>query len=259
MADDNIHDLFTKSDDAGLGSIDTASVIRRSKRRRLPAQLATGGALALALGGFGVFGVQTIVNAPQFGATDGEALMFDGELQYSTEEGAGDGAIRDEVEAEGRTISPLYDALALCGGPLPAVAPAPSGLEITVDFPDAATGTDMVVGTAELTNTGSEPVVGYTAMSPHVLLSQDGVVTWHSNGGTRAAAIHVDLAPGESLTYAAFFTPVTCAPTDDATGVFRKNLPAAPAGAYQVSAAIDLLDGDTVELVTGPSSSVTLR
>jgi len=262
MADDNIHDLFRKSDDAGLGTIDTASVIRRSKRRRLPAQLATGGALALALGGFGVFGVQAIVNAPQYGSTAGEAVTFDSELQYSAEDGAENGALRDETDAAGRTIAPFYDGLTLCGGPLPEVSPAPSGLEITVDFPDAATGSEMIVGTAELTNTGSEAVVGYTAMSPHVLLSQDGVVTWHSNGGMRAAAIYVDLAPGESLTYAAFFTPVTCAPMDDATGVFRKNLPPAPAGEYEVSAAIELapvLGDGAAELVGGPTTTITLR
>ena len=249
MADDNIHELFRRSDDAGLGSIDTASVIRRSKRRRLPAQLATGGALVLALGGFGVFGVQALVNSQaQYATTAGGMERSDGDL-YTSE---------DLAEGESGVTPQSATDLNLCGAPLTLPDASPSGLELTVSFPDAAVGTEWVEGIVTLTNNGSTAVTGTTAASPQITLSQNGVVTWHSNGAMIAMAVEVDLAPGESFDYVASFTPVTCGPEDDAADGFRENLPASPAGAYQVSAAIDLLTPDAVELVGGPAQTITL-
>ena len=251
MPADNIHDLFSRSDEPALGTIDTTAVIRRSRRRRLPARLATGGALVLALGGVGVLGVQALLVSPQADtvalietASEEDGLMF-------TDEDAG--VTRDHLGGHGATT------LNLCAAPVADVEPAASGLELTVDFPDATAGSDLVEGIVTLTNTGDTSVTGTTAASPQITLAQNGIVTWHSNGAMIALAAEIDLAPGESFDYAASFTPVVCGPADDAAEGFRVNLPAAPAGAYEVSAAIDVLDGDTVELVTGPSSTVTLR
>ena len=85
--------------------------------------------------------------------------------------------------------------------------------------------------------------------------------------------MRVDLAPGESMTYAATFDPVICTTEDeavagesgaeesDADGL-RENLPAAGVGTYRVSAAIDFIpdDGSTGSvLVTGPAAPAVLQ
>jgi hypothetical protein len=91
------------------------------------------------------------------------------------------------------------------------------------------------------------------------------VVLWHSNGPAPAMAALVDLAPGASLTYRAWFEPVRCAVEDDRGGAFRTDLPPVSPGVYEVSAALDLTrqtpDGalPSTELVTGPTAEVTLR
>ncbi|MGV8884148.1 MAG: hypothetical protein ACOH1T_00985 [Microbacteriaceae bacterium] len=251
MADNNIHTLFTKSDDAGLGSIDTASVIRRSKARRRPAQLVTGGALVLALGGFGVFGVQallnsqpTVVSASDSGVRSGDGLTFTAEEQKAA----------DHAEPTAATLN-------LCATPVAEVAPSDTGLQLTVDFPAvaAASSGSPISGTVTLTNDGTQRITGTTAAVPSITLARNGVVTWHSNGPMIMMAVMVDLAPGESMEFAASVTPVVCGASDDTAAGFADTLPTAPPGVYEVSAAIDVLSGDTAELVTGPSSTLTLN
>jgi hypothetical protein len=102
-------------------------------------------------------------------------------------------------------------------------------------------------------------VTGYTAASPAITLAQNGVVIWHSNGPMIEMAREVTLAPGESLDYAAAFSPVICGVEDDLGESFRDGLPEAPAGDYQVSAAIDLMGDFNADLITGPSQTITLR
>ena len=68
----------------------------------------------------------------------------------------------------------------------------------------------------------------------------------------------VDLAPGESMEYAASFVPVVCAVEDDLAESFRDDLPPAPAGSYDVSALIDLSTDGNAELISGPSSTITV-
>jgi hypothetical protein len=157
------------------------------------------------------------------------------------------------------------DRINLCGGPLAEVAPNPDGLVLSTAFPESsATGTGAIDGTVTLTNTGTQTVKGTTAASPAITVSQDGVVLWHSNGPMIMLAVVVDLAPGQSMNYRASFTPVRCGVGDDLADGFPDNLPALPAGGYQVSAAIDLsregVNGSAInELVTGPVQTVTLR
>lgn len=62
-------------------------------------------------------------------------------------------------------------------------------------------------------------VFGSSPASPSMTLSQHGVVLWHSNGPAPALAALVDLAPGASLTYQAWFEPVRCTGEDDARAV----------------------------------------
>jgi len=72
-------------------------------------------------------------------------------------------------------------------------------------------------------------------------------------------AVDVNLAPGESMVYPATFSPVVCGVEDDMGEGFREDLPAVPAGDYQVSALLDLSGDASVELISGPAATVTLR
>jgi hypothetical protein len=130
---------------------------------------------------------------------------------------------------------------------------------LTARFDDAAVGASSVEGIVTMTNEGSETVSGTTAASAAITLSQDGIVLWHSNGAMIDMAAVVDLAPGESMEYSASFVPVVCGVEDDLADGFRDDLPEAPAGTYQVSAAIDLTTDGAAELITGPATTVTLK
>lgn len=250
--DDNIHSLFAKSDETGLGTIDTASVIRRSKARRLPLKLATGGALVLVVGGLGFAGIQgALTNAP-VASTAGASTESDAR---SSEDASN---LFSENTETSLNRAPA-DKINLCTGTVADVAPSQSGLELTVDFPDATVGQSSVEGVVTLTNTGMETVTGYTAAAPAITLSQNDTVLWHSNGAMIALAVDVSLEPGESLEYAAWFQPVMCGVEDDLAAGFGEKLPLLPSGEYQVSAAIDVIGQSATDLVTGPSQTVVIR
>jgi hypothetical protein len=248
-SDDNIHNLFAKADESGLGTIDTASVIRRSRARRLPLQLATGGALVLVVGGLGFAGIQGALNNAPLASTAGA----------SSERSSEDTSQLFTESTETRYDRAPAGKINLCTGTLAEVAPSESGLELTVDFPDATVGQSSVEGVVTLTNTGTEAVTGYTAASPAITLSRDGTVLWHSNGAMIALAVDVDLDPGESLEYAASFQPVICGIEDDTAESFGEKLPPLPSGEYQVSAAIDVIGESATDLVTGPTQTVVIR
>jgi len=231
--------------------IDTPAVIRRSRRRRLPRQLAAGGTLSLALVGLGVAGVMGLRATPLMNeaATSSDS---------SAESGAAGGMAGGTIEA-----APAHK-LNLCGGTLAEVAPNESGLILTTSFPAVVPATGQSVsGTVVLTNTGEIPVAGTTAAAPAITVSKDGIVLWHSNGPMVAIAVEVDLAPGESIQYPAVFTPVLCGIEDDSAESFRDDLPALGPGTYDVSAAIDLVPLDDASApmptITGPSAPVTIR
>jgi len=248
----NLRELF-RGDTPTLPAIDTASVIRRSKTRRLPAQIGIGGAFTLAIGGLGVAGLQGLGGTAQ--------TASDSTVSSAEQAPAGPDGVKGMMEGEGTDAvikrAPA-DRINLCGGPMAEVAPNELGLVLTVAFPDTAVGTAPVVGTATLTNTGANPVAGYTAPSPAITLSRDGIVLWHSNGMMIQSIQDVSLAPGESLEFAASFTPVVCGVEDDTAEAFRTDLPPVPAGDYHVSAAADVtVDGNAV-LVTGPAETVRI-
>ena len=249
----NLRDLFRAPDAPAGREIDVQSVIRRSKRRRLPAQVGIGGAFTLAIGGLGIVvldGLPGTVQRTSQVATTAEQAPFG-----SSE--AADGMIEgDDTALGGRRIP--ADRINPCGGPLAELAPSPTGLVVTVDFPDAPVGTAPVTGTVTLTNTGSDEISGYSPATPAVTLSQGGVVLWHTNGPTIQMIRDVALAPGESLDYAASFTPVVCAAEDDTAETFRSDLPPVAAGEYHVSAATDVSIDGGIELVTGPAQSVRI-
>ena len=115
-----------------------------------------------------------------------------------------------------------------------------------------------------MTNTSAEPVRGTTYTVPAVILSQDGIVVWHTNGAVDANAIVVDLEPGASMQYSAWFEPVRCTADDETFEAFPAGLPPAGAGSYELSAAIDFApDVPTatteLDLVTGPRMPIVLE
>lgn len=230
--------------------LDAPAVIRRSRRRRLPRQLAAGGTLSLAIAALGVAGALGLRSpAPMNEATSSS--------DSSAESGAAGGSAGGAIEA-----APAHK-LNLCGGTLAQVAPSEAGLVLTARFPAIAPATGQEVsGTVLLTNTSEAPVAGTTTAAPAITVSQDGIVLWHSNGQIPPLAVEVDLAPGESIEYPASFTPVRCEVEDDSAESFRDTLPALAPGTYDVSAAIDLLPrGDAaapIPTITGPASPVTL-
>ena len=238
-----------RGDSRDLPTIDTGAVIRRSKVRRLPAQVGIGGAFTLAIGGLGIAGLQG------FGARDTTSVTAVSEPAPAAGSDTIPGVTENDDPGAGIKRAPA-DRINLCGGAVAEVAPSQTGLVLGVSFPDAPVGTAPVTGTATLTNTGSSPIAGYTAPSPAITLSQGGIVLWHSNGPTIQSLQDVTLAPGESLEFAASFTPVTCTVDDDLAESFRADLPAVPAGDYQVSAAADVTVDGVAELVTGPAQTV---
>ncbi len=264
MTDDkNTPDLRHLFGEAPTPAIDVAEVARRSRARRVPKVLGIGAAGVLALGGFGVIGVQAL-GATQFGgatsqiATDAGAAAPLAGSATSGDVSSSEGAMSSGTSGGAIKRAPA-DRINLCTGTLAEVAPSQLGLTLAVDFANGSTGTAPIEGTVTMTNTSSATIVGYTAASPAITLSRDGIVLWHSNGPMIALAAQVDLAPGESMTYQASFTPVKCGVDDDLAEGFSDSLPALPAGDYQVSAAIDVMGDFAADLVTSPTETVTLH
>ncbi|MET0990008.1 MAG: hypothetical protein ABWY54_05125 [Glaciihabitans sp.] len=255
--------------DLPTNQIDAGDIIRRSKKRRLPRTVGTGAALCLAVVGIGIAGFTGLGGSQGAGtAMSDSAETADTSDTSDTSTGSSSSSTSPESSehSESNTFggptgidqAPV-EKLNLCGGPLAEVAPSPSGLTIAVDLPDSPAGSESIQGTATLTNNGTETVVGYTAASPALTLSQDGTVIWHSNGPMIMLAVDVDLEPGESLSYPVTMTPVVCDVVDDTGETFREDLPAAPAGQYQVGAAITVRGEATADTVTGPLSDITLH
>jgi hypothetical protein len=284
----NLSDLFHAASPPS-SPLDAQEIIRRSRRRRLPARIGAGAALSLAVVGIGVAGM-TGLNSMSFGTAASDSAISSessGDEVMGTNEGSGNpgaeqpdtpgteqsgdagaeplnGPAAEQFGLEGPTSSggisrAPADKVNLCGGPVAEIAPNERGLELTVHFADATVGEATVTGEVTLTNNGTETVTGYTAASPAITLAQNNMVVWHSNGPMIMLAVDVNLAPGESMVYPATFSPVVCSVEDDLGESFRDDLPAAPAGQYQVSAAIDLMGGSIAELVSGPAATVTLN
>jgi hypothetical protein len=259
-ANSALSSLFRTSEPPALSRLDADDVIRRSRRRRLPRRIGVGSLVSLAVVGIGVAGITSAGGFAPGGTTSADSSSISGSAESAEafDNGTMDYGSTNPEDSAGISRAPA-DKINLCGGALAEVAPSASGLQLTVEFADAAVGSTSVMGTATLTNTGTAPVSGYSGATPAITLSQDGIVTWHSNGPTIMSIVDVALAPGESMTYAASFTPVVCAVEDDLGESFRDTLPAASPGEYQLSAALDVFGDNGTELVTGPATTITLR
>lgn len=256
--EDDLRELFARSDrrtDAPAHHLDAKRVIRASRARRLPKQLAAGSAGALVLAFVTVLGVQSLT--PGGGVNTANAPVSN----ESSDQDSG-GATEDATFSSKRAPA---DKLNLCGGTVTDVAPSQFGLVLDVVFPaEAPASAARIDGIVIMTNTGVEPVTGTTLTSPAMTLSQDGVVVWHTNGPADLVATVVDLAPGASMEFPASFVPVRCATEDDTLEAFRADLPATGPGAYELSAALDFnpdipTPTSELDLVTGPRTLITLN
>ncbi len=236
-------------------TIDADAIIKRSRARRLPRQLAAGAIGTLAILGISVVGVQTLRLPDQSAIT-------------ATEQESAPAAPEDSLAADGIKRAPA-ERLNLCDGTLADVGQSRFGLQLNVEFPASATaGVNAINGVVRLTNTGSERITGTTGATPAVTISENGTVLWHSNGPTILSLVIVDLAPGESFVYETSIVPARCSVDDDLAESFPPDLPPLPPGNYELSAAIDfsptVADGDaefdgSADLVTGPLATIVLE
>jgi hypothetical protein len=266
--DPTIRNLFGSTDESPKSTLDVNSIIRRSRARRLPRQLAAGSVFTLAIGGLAVASVQGIGALSSTTTTAAESSTMAEETTREGTPASGLSSSDEEFTAASEGALATSDAskrapaekINLCGGPLADVAPSESGLVLTVNFDDAKASADRIEGTVTLTNTGDATVSGTTGTTPAITLSQGGIVLWHTNGPSTMMARDVSLAPGESIDYDAAFSPVVCGVEDDSAELgFRADLPSVGAGEYQLSAAMDLLGDGDADLITGPLATVTLK
>lgn len=237
------------------GEIDLDAVLRRSRRRRRPRVLLAGAAGVLAVAAIVVPVSVSAINGQGFGVSSTASGA-----DTAAEPEAATGESGDSADSDQALQRAPADKLNLCTGALSGVAPAASGLVLTVAAVEAAATETAIPVVVSLTNTGTERITGTTAANPAITLSREGITLWHSNGPQIMMAVVVDLAPGASMQYETTFEPVVCGIADDEGESFRTDLPAAGPGDYGLSAALDLLsDNGVSELITGPVTPITLR
>lgn len=236
--------------------IDTETVLRKVRARRVPKQLAFSSLSVLAVVGVATFGITALPSL-----LPGQNAASDTAMMATAPESVQDDAAG---ESQAKTSEARWASVNSCGTPTIVSGPDPSGLALTVDFPDSPPAGDAeVIGMVSLTNSGTVPVSGTTAPSPTITVSSDGMTVWHSHGEMTSVAQHVSLDPGQSYFYDAYFTPAECGPEDEVDGQFRDTLPPLAAGAYTVSALLSFVpdDADAGEsiLVGGPPQAIRLR
>ncbi len=237
-------------------SLDADAVVRRARARRVPKLVALTSLSVLAIAGIATLGV-TVLPALQPGLGGASSSSVMATAPESLQDGGADNSASKSFDAHQITQN-------LCGSPTGNTPPNSAGLTLSVNFPSSsAVDGQNIAGTVSLTNTGTSSVSGSTTIAPTVFLSSDGITVWHSNGAMIAMAVDVDLKPGQSFTYDAYFTPVECGPEDDANGLFSDNLPALTAGQYSISAELVFVPRDAEYgqniLVGGPAQTIELR
>jgi hypothetical protein len=237
-------------------SIDLSAVTRRSRARRLPKVLGIGAAGIIAVGGFGVFGLQAVA-----GYDPGLATAA---LDSAADDAPVAGAAAPESQAnefsansdEGKRRAATN--LNQCGAAPIVAAPSARGLGLTMQIPDAVAASERIASTVTLFNSGDSAVVAYTAPYPTITVSRSGIVVWQGTAELDSADIEFTLAPGESRSYHVDFAPGQCTASDDTTSGGAP-LAALPSGTYQVSAALDVWGAGDAELVMSATENLRLR
>jgi hypothetical protein len=255
MPDENdLKRMFESIDLPGGSGIDAKQVIRRSRARRLPKQLAAGAGGALVLVGVTVLGVQSMQLGPSTTSADAPVMQQEyGESGPESEDSM--------TTLKGQTAAGINE----CGASGVVVDVNSIGLVLDVVFPaTASAASESIDGTVIMTNITSETVTGSALGAPAITLTQDGITVWHTNGPADLSVTAVDLAPGEAMEFPASFEPRRCAPEDEIGEAFRPDLPPAGPGSYEISAALDFssdqVTGTTEAfLITGLDMPITLE
>lgn len=209
----------------GASAIDVAEATRRSRARRLSAQLALGAAAVVLVLGVGVVAVDGIA-PPAF-------IAADGARDESAEQPGGG----DSTGGEAAPSAPV----ARCGASVDDAvgdegeAAGMPGLRLEIELPERAEGDgDAIEGTILIVNDGSRRVTGTASAPPTVVASRDGVARWTSAVGAAdsSTAIEFDLESGESTALPVRIRLVACDAADD--GSSSDGAP--PPGEYELSA-----------------------
>lgn len=243
MPEPTLRHLFGESP---APDIDVSRVIRRSRARRAPRVLGAGAFAVLAVGAIAYGGFAGLAGLTGGTASDaGSAPMME-------ESG-------EDLSATSGSLHKGTQGLSVCAQPVATIPPSETGLILSVKFPSVGeVGAASVDGIVTMTNRGTETATWSTEFAPTITVSQGGIVVWHSHVADEVST-PIDLDPGESVDYPASFTPVVCDLDDEQPGAFRSDLPSAPPGQYEVSAAIDVYGNGTTAIIGGPSQTVTLR
>lgn len=250
----DLRDLLRGPEPEGRGDIDLEAVLSRARRRRRPRMIAAQALGSVAL--IGALGTVVIVSLPP---------AQTGVMMTAEDGGAGDSAATapdaDEnvQEESGSTWAP--DS---CGAPV-TDRESIAGLTLEMEPITVVTGTTSVPVTVVLRNDGPTRVVGVSGGSPHLTLSLDGLVVWHSYSVQDSIGIGVDLEPGESQVYQATFQPALCTSEDDlVVGTSDNPLPPAGPGSYELRASMPITPDDPASnggqyVASGSAVAVEIR
>ncbi|MGW9181991.1 hypothetical protein [Agromyces sp. NPDC055661] len=210
--------------------VDAVLAASRSRRRSRRTAIASGaGALAavLVVGGL-VIGLQggsggsTTAGAPAVSESAGAEAG-------AVEEEAGSGLRLAAPETVNRCGSAVVGAGERAGTPLAVSVEAP-----VAPVPPGAAASVVVT----VTNTGTEVVEGELSRVPAITVADVDVVTWHSSGTSEAGAVHVSLAPGESVTLPGVVEALHCTAADDDGEALPGDLPPLSPGPYALGATV---------------------
>jgi len=275
MANDpTIRNLFPV-DDAPLKGLDAASVIRRSRARRLPKQLGAGSIFTLAIGGLVIASVQglgsfnsnppsaisaqekTVPSSPSAAAEDS-----DRGTPFSADSGASESSPGSDPSSDLATLKRASATdLNVCGQPLSNYSEDGFGIELSLSFPESANVNDRsIVGSAIALNQTSQRLDGTSFRDPTLVLSRDGVVVWHSITVDRNEIFTPsEIPPGDSYRFDFDIAPDDCSTEGDGALYSSDDLPPLDPGEYQLSAVVDYFSGDQAHLVSSPLTTITLK
>lgn len=189
--------------------IDADAVIRRSRLRRLPAQLGVGAVGVLAVAGVGVLALPALTPPPH------QTAMSEPAPALESNESADTGI---------QSLKRDPFAYLTCGATVPESTGSMYGLDAVFDG-----------ATFTITNASPDRVTG-TFGVPSVTVTQDGVTVSHSGRAVIMIANMLDLAPGQSMQLPISVPTTACVPGEEEPGPDPL-----PPGDYEVIVSIDFV------------------
>ena len=239
MTEPDLGPLFRQST-VPQGQLDAETIIKRSRRRRLPRLVSAGAVPVVAMIGIlggGVYGLA------QLGGSSGAASSASGSVAgpVTAPVPAHGGFAPGEIGKSDQSTT----GGASCAIPMPYFGPTATDLTATAEFP--ANATTNARGVVIVTNTGSKHVVG-TSGSPYITVEAGGTIIALSLSSDSAARV-IDLQPGASTKLTAYL-PARCS---RAAGE-------ALTGPFKVEASLNLiLGGGTHEVVRGKATALSMQ